>query len=237
MNFNFLEPMERTRAKRFKKNVKIFVVSLPRFVDRRASIHKQLTELGLDFEFVDDFDGSKLETKHLNMYNSSASIRANGRDLTRAEIGNAMSHISIYEKIIKEGFEEAIIFEDDTVILDNFLEILTNWGKIPKDWEVVQFCHSGQRMQFWRRWNKPTIFEKYYCASFRGEIALASAYAINRRGAQKLLAYAYPVRLSSDGLLGRFQDTGINSYGIFPVCCIQSNEFRSTLDPSRFAPK
>lgn len=224
--------MERNRVKRIK-DIKIFVIGLTRSHDRRASIHKQLCELGLSFEFVDAVDGRTLSNDQLSKYSSAASIRASGRELTPAEIGCALSHIGIYHKIINEGFEEAVIFEDDSVINKDFLAILKNWKKIPKDWELVLFCHASQRMQFWRKWNKPTIYKNYYCASFRGETFIASAYAINRRGAQKLLAYAYPIRLAADGLTGKFQDTGTKVYGIFPDCCTQSNDFQSTIQDAK----
>ncbi len=217
---------------------KIFVISLKRSQDRRKSISKQLNNLGLAFEFVDAVDGSALNNYHLSKYSASASTMAMGRELLPAEIGCALSHLSIYHKIIDEGLERVIIFEDDTVINNDFPAILKNWNKAPKDWEIFLFCHAEQKMQFWRRWSTPTpaIYKKYYCASFRGDAGLASAYAINRRGAQKLLAFAYPIRLPADGLTGRFRDTGVRVYGIFPDCCYQSNDFRSTIDPTRCAP-
>jgi glycosyl transferase family 25 len=214
----------------------IFVISLKRSQERRESISKQLDELGFKFEFVDAVDGRNLNDVQLSKYSAKASMMASGRELSPAEIGCALSHLGIYHKIMDEGIERAIIFEDDSVIKEDFPAILANWKKIPKDWEIFLFCHAEQKMQFWRRWGKPTIYKNYYCATFRGHVGLTSAYAINRRGVQKMLAYAYPVRMAADGLTGGFMNTGARVYGIFPDCCYQSNDFRSLIDPSRFAP-
>jgi len=121
----------------------------------------------LNFEFVDAVDGRALTNDQLSKYSSEASIRACGRELSPGEIGCALSHLGIYHKIVDDGFEEAVIFEDDSIINEDFLPILKNRKKYPKDWELFLFCHSHQRMQFWRRWRKPTIYKNYYCAPFR----------------------------------------------------------------------
>ena len=215
---------------------KIFVISLVTSQDRRSSIKKQLNQLGLDFEFFDAFNGKALSDSQLNKYNPKASIMASGREMTPAEIGCALSHITIYEKIINEGIERAVIFEDDSIINKDFLKILKNWEKIPADWELVLFCHGEDKMKLLETLGKPTIYKNYRCVSFKGAVGITSAYAINRLGAKKLLDYAYPIRFTADGLTGRFMDTGVRLYGILPHCCYQSNDFRSIIDPSRHAP-
>lgn len=46
--------------------------------------------------------------------------------------------------MLDEGIDEAIIFEDDVVILDNFIEVMQNIKNAnPKKWHLILFGYIG----------------------------------------------------------------------------------------------
>ncbi|MFM4728062.1 glycosyltransferase family 25 protein [Aeromonas caviae] len=98
-------------------NVKVFVLSLPHAHERRKSVQRQFTELGIDFEFFNGVYGNNLSESEIGLvYDSERAKIAVGRDLTKGEIGATYSHFKMYQKALNEGCEYLIIFEDDIII-------------------------------------------------------------------------------------------------------------------------
>ena len=93
--------------------MKVFVVHYKKLVKRKETILKQFEKFGItDYEFVDidrseihKYDLSKIEQTN----NSSAVIAIN------------LSHYYIYKEIA-EKYQEALIFEDDAIMVDDFME-------------------------------------------------------------------------------------------------------------------
>ena len=80
--------------------MRIFVVSLKRSVDRRASMVTELERCGLRYEFVDAVDGRSLTASQRERYSATESLRLHGRELTSGEIGCALSHLLLYERMV-----------------------------------------------------------------------------------------------------------------------------------------
>jgi len=73
-----------------------------------------------DVNIVNGFDGSKLE---LEQDKHKANQLTN---LSKGEIGCFISHIRCYEYMIKNNIDNMLIFEDDCVFCDNFIEKLNS---------------------------------------------------------------------------------------------------------------
>ena len=101
--------------------IPVFVVSLPDCIDRREVIARALHHLGIEFEFVDAVDGRHgLDPQYEDQIDRVATRRA-GRILSDAEFACALSHISVYQRIVLENIAYALILEDDAVPLLNWL--------------------------------------------------------------------------------------------------------------------
>lgn len=112
----------------------IYIVSLKQDVEKREVISNTLKELGLQFSFIDAIYGKELSEDVLN------SIRAKSVGTvvpaTSGEIGCTLSHIKVYQKLLKDNKKWACILEDD-VILDRrfkvFVDNFNNDTMDPKD--------------------------------------------------------------------------------------------------------
>ena len=95
--------------------IPVFVISLPDCHDRRAGISAALDGLGLPFQFADAVDGRRGLPPEYESQIDRAATRRKGRILTDAEFACALSHISVYRRIVSEGIDHALVLEDDVI--------------------------------------------------------------------------------------------------------------------------
>ena len=108
--------------------IKIFVIHYKKLTDRKNSILKQFKKFNLtNYEFIE------IDRDELNLYNT---------DIFDKNFGNALSAISLshylaYKKII-ENYDNAIIFEDDIILNDNFTTIFKKYLiELPDDYDAL----------------------------------------------------------------------------------------------------
>ncbi len=136
----------------------IYVINLKRNPERRLHIQRQLDPFGLEYQFVevDDIDKHELESKAYRMRiaqslgideslleNKYAAIvnhakTEKGKNWKNANLGQIailLSHIKIYDLMVKNGIEWACILEDDATLLPTFPEVLRIAPKL--EWDVL----------------------------------------------------------------------------------------------------
>ena len=97
--------------------MKIFVINLDKEKARMASIDAQLLQLGIDYERISAVYGKELPLQERNQaVNKFRWWCAMGRPIADAEVGCALSHFSIYQRMIDENISMACILEDDIAI-------------------------------------------------------------------------------------------------------------------------
>ena len=99
------------------QTVPFWVVNLPREKERRQFMEDQLERFGVNYEIVTAVDGQKLTKDDLNSYSSRLALEHLKRELTVGEIGCALSHIHLWERILQEDIQKQ-----------------SSWRMIP-DWE------------------------------------------------------------------------------------------------------
>ena len=201
----------------------IFIISLKNS-SRREIIAKHLRSLNLDFEFFDAVYGKELSEEELAKidFDFYPKEHHSPKPLTLGEIGCAISHIKLYEHIVKNNIPEAIILEDDAIVPHNFEKILLSaLHKIPKKGDILFLFHGKAKVYPFMR-NLP---ERYRLARYRTPsrkskrtIIGGVGYFLTINGARKLLNIAYPIRMPADFLTGLLQKSGLIAYGIEPSC-------------------
>lgn len=215
----------------------VFVISLARSHDRREFIEKHMHSRFIDFSFFDAVDGKNLSEKELERVDFPAAKQFCGHDLSLGEVGCAMSHIRVYEKIVAENIEHCIVLEDDIYLHGNFQSIVERAMSTCQS-DII-FLHHG-KAKCWP-WMKK-MPEGYRLAKYispsrnskRGIISTAG-YILTLSGAKKLLSKAYPIRMPSDYLTGRLQLNGLTASGVEP-CCMDVGLFDTTIDDRNYGP-
>ncbi|HMW03240.1 MAG TPA: glycosyltransferase family 25 protein [Acidobacteriota bacterium] len=193
----------------------IWVISLRRSTERRAHITQHLKEHNLPFEFFDAIDGQTLTPDQLACYDAQQACQCMGRELVPSEIAIALSHLTLYQRMVDQNLDEVLILEDDVVLKPEFLEILSRKSSFPKGWELVLLCHTWGILSAWYR---QPIFRTTEVVRFSRSAVSSAAYLLRQSGARKLLVAGYPIRVPSDHLTGGKIKTNVNLYGISPAC-------------------
>lgn len=208
---------------------KIFVVSLHRAFDRKAAIRQHLEGLNYDFfQAVDKKDFTVEEAIKSGVYDEIKALRLNRhgvRKLHLGEIACAWSHRNLYEKIVAEGYERVLIFEDDVVpklstlkLLPHtmlqlpekwelvYLGFLKNEEIVPKHWRKKQFYKLLATLRAYKwltRRHVNNLYPKPYSANLRiaGLHDCTHAYAISKSAAEKLLKAQMPIYSRADELI------------------------------------
>ena len=95
---------------------KVYVISLPRRLDRRERVKRVLN--GIDFEFVDSIDGYRdIDIKELI---KNKELSTEFKDpvglITKGIVGCALSHKKAWKKFIDSKKDTAVFFEDDLMM-------------------------------------------------------------------------------------------------------------------------
>ena len=112
-----------------------------------------------------------------------------GLSLTKGAIGCALSHKTIWEEVVKTKKDLVLILEDDAVILPTFVPYIAKIiSELPEEWDIL-YLGSGQyeiETRISSRLAQPSRIYGLF------------GYAVNWRGAKRLLKYCFPLRYQID---------------------------------------
>lgn len=117
--------------------MKIYVISLESSHERKVALKKAFPKHYELFIFINAVDGRTLTTtEYFKLV--TPNLYENNRLLSPAEVGCALSHMHVYEKIIQEN-KPAIVLEDDVIGNDESLEKAISIAKKTKPDDVIFF--------------------------------------------------------------------------------------------------
>jgi len=185
---------------------------------RKKIIQSILANLDLQHTVTEAIHGNSLSTEEINhLYNSEGSIREMKRELKPSEIGCALSHISIYKKIIENNVQAAIILEDDTIIDKEIYAVEEIIESLPDKWDLLLLGHSDTPngiQSTCKTWIQKNILNNYSIAKPLTTVGGAYGYAITAKGAEKLLNATKTLHRTIDNYTG--DHTTVDLYAIYP---------------------
>lgn len=106
--------------------INIFVVSLAKETKRRAYIQNECAKAGLDATFIDAVDMREATDQQIQQYSDKLMHLKpkKQRWLTRGELGCALSHRLVYQKMVAEHIPYALVLEDDAKIIGDLTHFL-----------------------------------------------------------------------------------------------------------------
>ncbi|WP_243337774.1 glycosyltransferase family 25 protein [Anaeromyxobacter soli] len=208
---------------------RIFVLTLPRATDRHPAIERSLG--GLRYELVYGQDKLELDLADLEargVYDDRAARRAHryGRSITLGHIACVLSHARIWRRMLDEGHERVLVFEDDAEPIPEAIGLAPAvLEQLPPTFELVYLGYKGREAVTARRrldqaayvalgalglirWSAReamNLLPRPYSDNLRraGRHDHTHAYALSRSAARKLLASQQPVVLNVDTGIGR----------------------------------
>jgi glycosyl transferase family 25 len=103
----------------------IFVMTVPSFVDRIENMKSRLD--GVDYKFFYGVYGGDIDVQR---------YRNLGSKLTRGQMSCSLSHVLLYEKIVRDNLDNVLILEDDCAFNDNIQNLLKCYEQLPDNFDV-----------------------------------------------------------------------------------------------------
>ena len=188
--------------------MKTFIVNLEKDIAKKEKILEQTEKLNLKAEIIPAVYGKNLSKEDLkNLVYDYPNCA-----LTLGEIGCALSHLNIYNKMVKDDIPIAFILEDDVILSKDIVPMLdflekSNDKNKPN---VYLMSYMIDYLPFTKK--KTPVGNMYkiyrsYCTC---------AYVINKEAAKKLSKMQTPIKFEADMWESFRFISGINVYGIIP---------------------
>jgi GR25 family glycosyltransferase involved in LPS biosynthesis len=130
-----------------------FLINLEKDKDRLVFMDTQLTKLGINYRRQIAVLGKEYQfTKE--EYDEALSIKTNGYTMLPGEVGCALSHTQVLQKIVDESIPYTLVLEDDVLLPENFKALVE--GEIIKNknntWEYLLFDYVIVGWSFVKQW-------------------------------------------------------------------------------------
>ena len=215
--------------------MKIFVLHYSKLTDRKAYIVEHFKQQNLHCEFVERFDKEEItdtEMSRFQIYNNKP-----GYD-NKAGISLFLKHTFVFQEIM-DKYDSAIIFEDDVILCDNFMEKLNQYmAELPDDYDML-YIGDGCQMHIPSSKLEPN---KHVYIRNHGECAsrCTDSYVVSKKGAKKMCDYIqtinYKINEPIDWWLNRAsRETVCKVYWAEPTIVTQGSKngtFTSSIDLS-----
>lgn len=202
------------------EKIPIFIINLKQDSHKRKHMEKLCKQHNLNCQFIEAVYGKDLDEETLaKVYNKKESIDLIGRELTKGELGCALSHISIYKHMVDKNIKQAVIFEDDIQIEEDFSSIIQNINTLPDNWELILLGYFNgpvkkeKLVKSYLR-DRKKITDTHKLVRLKQTASGAHGYLINLKGARKLIEVLRTISLPIDEYTGN--DNYTNLYAVFP---------------------
>ena len=208
--------------------IPIILINLEHDTARYAAMKSQFDRLKLPWSHIKACCGAELPhdvTQQLIAAEPSTRMR---RKITLPELGCAISHARSWEIAAQSDSPYSCIMEDDLILSEDLPDLLASVDTLPSDTELIKMVGSPRKCL---RLDKTQIGMRKLCFLSK-ENALAGAYIITRKAAQKALRNIFPISEPLDHPLFRFWENGLNCYHILPYPVKQGTQ-SSNIEKSR----
>jgi glycosyl transferase family 25 len=162
--------------------MKIFVIHYSKLVDRKRHILEQFKKHNItDYEFIEKYDKDEITNTQSSLFDIN---------YKKSTMSLTLKHMYVYNRIAK-NYENALIFEDDVILCDNFSEKLNKYmSQLPKNYDML-FIGDGCNLHIEKHTLSPNkyIYEKcLYPTDWGGDGATrcCDSYIISNSCAKKL---------------------------------------------------
>lgn len=142
---------------------KFFYINLSRRPDRNSHFLKEAAKAEIPFEKIERIegvDGKKLQISQMSQKEISLFRKTDYNHLPyyKGIMGNQLAHFRLWRKIINENIELSVIFQDDVMFTDSFMEKLNKIvEELPNDTEIVWI---GQHKRYANEYFEPWPLDK-----------------------------------------------------------------------------
>ena len=174
-----------------------YVINLARSRDRRAYITAHLDNIGADYEIVTAVDGRDLDLDDASIISPSFRTSIN---LPVGSAGAALSHLSVYRKIIEDGLDMALVLEDDIILPADLDAVADAVGKELVGAEIALLSvDSPTPLKMSAEGSVPLPSARFLALPINAAQPLSgAAYVITREACERMVERNFPIRTVAD---------------------------------------
>jgi glycosyl transferase, family 25 len=181
------------------QKIGVWLINLPANQDRLEKMARQLDAMGLPWKLFVAVNGKERYEELIAKADPAAYANNMGSPILPGKLGVYASHKGVWEAFLETDFEHALIFEDDVVFHEDFLQALSAAHQASAHWDIVRFNCVRAKIPVTQglvgRWRLNA-----YIGPFTGN----AAYMIRKDIAAKLIANIGPQTRALDHELNRF---------------------------------
>ena len=178
--------------------MKIFVLHYSKLTHRKRFIIDQFARHSItNYEFIERFDKDAITDDECPEFSKKyVSTR-------RAELSLHLKHIHVYREMMLHDYEDVLVFEDDVVLSDDFMNKLKAYmTQLPKDYDML-FIGDGCNLHIPKYMQVPNknIYEKCLHETKwggNGAARCTDSYVIHKRCAKKICDYIVNLKTKID---------------------------------------
>ena len=157
----------------------------------------QLDKFGLKYELFEAVDGSLLSEEEIAKYCDVEAIKA--KNMNRGQIGCSLSHYFIYERMVKENIEKALILEDDLVLNEKLVKALPILEEKLNDGEIIMLTlYGNNETAICEAGKQPIDAETNLHFLYDAHFSHTSAYLLTKKTAETMSKAVFPVHAVAD---------------------------------------
>ena len=195
---------------------KIYLINLVRRPDRLKNFLTYFNASDMkNFSLTkfDAIDGTKLDQNNIPLSElataelqqlKTTGFRTKHYQLTMGAIGCYLSHVKVWEHILKHDNEIVLVLEDDAKLPENFLsEVNDNVKYIPNDWDIILLGYLCKKCYEFQKYKEVERFQ------------LTHAYLIKKTAIVKMMNSntLFPITQQIDALMSELSSI-INIYSL-----------------------
>ena len=205
-----------------------FVINLDRSPERLAIVRARFAPTGIELTRFRGIDAA-VHTERIAASVDQARFEAYmHRPATPGEVGCALSHFALWDKLAESDAEAFLILEDDAAPAEHFPAIADVLDALPDDWELCLLSSVG-RMPLWSGRAGAVTVHRYWRPDYIG-----AGYLVHRRILRHRHAWPPQGRLPFMFDAWRYWAWryGIAIYAAVPMPILQDTGVESTIDRS-----
>ena len=203
-----------------------FVIQLGRDRARRRYVREVLARERLQAELFDAVDGRRLTGQTIEDLRRTGYLAAGlETERSRGQIACALSHVLLLENILRRGYRNALVLEDDFAPAPGFRdELRERLRQAPADFDLIYLFNSNHP--------EPELHAIDGLEGLRRPVYPLGTvgYVVSRQGARRILDLVKPIWLTIDDMLARcFQEGRLTAYTVWPMLVGEHESFASNI--------
>ncbi len=181
--------------------MKTYLINMESAVARRKHMHFQFKKYHVAHEWVRATNGRALTEEQLADIANLEAIAAQPLKLSRGAIGCALSQKEVYDRMVRDNVEVALVLEDDMMFTKDVVPILQKIEREIRPGEIIllyYFSTEGAKPEFSTVEEIAPLYEHYQLMYPANEVRSAAAYVLTRETARRLSEAILPVQVEAD---------------------------------------